>query len=265
MDPDGKALVQLTGDVGDDDDPAWSPDGPGSPSPAIAAGRSSIYVMNADGSDVLRLSTGTQTERHPTWSPDGRFIAFMTLADQYGDLDRRRRDPRCKSGRSPSNAPSTTTRRGRTLDRRPGPPDRDRLRAALHEPGGFHLTPGGRHLPEPHPRATMAACRSIEVGRNPEGRSRLAVGARGRGHRPSPVAAGDGVQPIRGRLPDAGLVWLVGCLPGHRAGCDDSRCVHPAHGARDLARPSRGTTCRGRPGGPRTEAKFEHSRELITL
>ena len=76
MDPDGKALEQLTGEGSREDDPAWSPNGEQIAYATDVEGTFFIYVMNADGSEQRRLSSGTEVEHDPAWSPDGRFIAF---------------------------------------------------------------------------------------------------------------------------------------------------------------------------------------------
>ena len=214
MDPDGKALVQLTGDVGDDDDPAWSPDGTRIAFSSNRGGTTSIYVMNADGSDVQRLSTGTKTERHPTWSPDGRFIAFMTLTTnsviaivdvathaQVGSLSQQRTELRL-----PGVAEPLIDVRDRQSGTASGP------RSA--SPEASRLTTG-RQPPARNPS-------SCHDGGMPIYRGRAEFRRADRGspwvlagvvidHRLWP--AGDGVQPIRGRLPDAGLVGWSDVAP----------------------------------------------------
>ena len=86
MDPNGEGLIQLTGDEGEDDDPAWSPDGT-----KIAftsdreGGTSYVYVMNADGSGAERLSAGASAEHDPAWSPDGGYVAF-SRSDGNADI-----------------------------------------------------------------------------------------------------------------------------------------------------------------------------------
>ena len=63
-------------DDGEDEDPAWSPDGSRIAFATTREGTFFIYVMNADGTDARRLATGSAVEHDPTWSPDGRYIAF---------------------------------------------------------------------------------------------------------------------------------------------------------------------------------------------
>ncbi len=76
--------IQLTNTPGDDEQPAWSPDGS---KMAFASRRDcnqyvcfhEIYVMNAsDGSGVVRLTADSAYAGYPAWSPDGSKIAFSS-------------------------------------------------------------------------------------------------------------------------------------------------------------------------------------------
>ena len=94
MDADGSHTRQITYNLLDDEDPAWSPDGRrivfardfDPIRGRIAFHRSVDFVfdawsMRADGGDQTRLTT--ETGALPAWSPDGRQIAF--LSDRDGD------------------------------------------------------------------------------------------------------------------------------------------------------------------------------------
>jgi Tol biopolymer transport system component len=78
MNSDGSGRTQLTSAPGDDQDPAWSPDGTKIAFASDRDGGLGIYIMDADGSNVARLTT-TQVAFSPTWSPDGTKLAFEGL------------------------------------------------------------------------------------------------------------------------------------------------------------------------------------------
>jgi Tol biopolymer transport system component len=78
MNSDGTGARRLTNNPGNDQMPAWSPDGtrivwasirPGSPA-------RELWIMNADGSDQRRLTNLGTLPGWPAWSPDGHRIAF---------------------------------------------------------------------------------------------------------------------------------------------------------------------------------------------
>jgi Tol biopolymer transport system component len=73
---DGTNVQRLTNSNGDDDQPAWSPDGTHI---AFISGRSGtyeVYTMNADGSNVVRRTFTGNFCDNPTWSPDGTRLAY---------------------------------------------------------------------------------------------------------------------------------------------------------------------------------------------
>ncbi len=81
----GEVFVKNPGDVsggdplttlGNNEDPAWSPDGTRIAFVSDRAGPFDLYVMNADGSGQTRLTFETLDAHHPAWSPDGTRIAF---------------------------------------------------------------------------------------------------------------------------------------------------------------------------------------------
>jgi Tol biopolymer transport system component len=86
--PDGSGLLQLTGGVGFDGFPAYSPDGT---KIAYYHGQGSdraIVVKNADGSDQTRVADfQADTMGRPVWSPDGSRLAFdLYFTDQTWDI-----------------------------------------------------------------------------------------------------------------------------------------------------------------------------------
>jgi Tol biopolymer transport system component len=83
----GSQPVNLTHRLGDDTDPAWSPDGNW-----IALtnnGRSDkvpmIDIMKPDGSGLRRVTVDLQ-ESNPTWSPDMKWLAYVMSANDLNIL-----------------------------------------------------------------------------------------------------------------------------------------------------------------------------------
>jgi TolB protein len=82
--PDGSDVRQLTHNFGDDRAPSWSPDGTKIAFSSLRAGKTGIWVMNADGSDQhVVTESADQFYFAPTWSPDGTRIAFRATAEIY--------------------------------------------------------------------------------------------------------------------------------------------------------------------------------------
>ena len=78
MNADGGNQTNLTQTRGDDEDPAWSPDG----SQVVFVSRRfggtrQLMVMNADGSEQQRVSIEFE-EYNPTFSPDGQTLMFSS-------------------------------------------------------------------------------------------------------------------------------------------------------------------------------------------
>jgi len=71
----GTLLTQLDG-VGDDVDPAYSPDGRRIAFASNRAGNWDIWVINEDGSGLRALTADARRDSQPSWSPDGQRVVF---------------------------------------------------------------------------------------------------------------------------------------------------------------------------------------------
>jgi eukaryotic-like serine/threonine-protein kinase len=89
MAADGSGAIDLTGQPGNEYDPAWSPN-----SAVIAYtkpnedGSPLLYVMRSDGSSVQLLSEEYK-ESQPTWSADRQWLVFVISAKDHNYLNMR--------------------------------------------------------------------------------------------------------------------------------------------------------------------------------
>jgi len=81
MNLDRTALVRLTSDPGDDQDPSWSPDGERIVFTRGEGEARDVYVINADGTGETRLTTSPEGEDRPAFSADGSKIRFLRYVD----------------------------------------------------------------------------------------------------------------------------------------------------------------------------------------
>jgi Tol biopolymer transport system component len=84
MNPDDTIATQLTSAGGENDEPAWSPDGKQIAFTSTRDGNYEVYVMNADGSGQTNLTKSGAPETSPAWSPDGKQIAFVGFVEGRG-------------------------------------------------------------------------------------------------------------------------------------------------------------------------------------
>ncbi len=85
LDMSSKVLTQLTNDLGDSQNPSWSPDGGQIAFMSSRDGDWEIYLMQPDGSGLQQLTENTYADRFPRWSPDGSTIIFHS--DRDGNIE----------------------------------------------------------------------------------------------------------------------------------------------------------------------------------
>ena len=78
---DGTGLHRLTHTKGQDESPAWSPDGRRIAFRSFRTGWPKIWVMNADGSRPRRLTSGYSKDGSPIWTRDGSHIVYGSIPD----------------------------------------------------------------------------------------------------------------------------------------------------------------------------------------
>jgi Tol biopolymer transport system component len=84
MSPHDTTATKLTSGVGENEEPAWSPDGSKIAFTSTRDGNYEVYVMNADGTGQTNLTGSSAVETSPAWSPDGTRIAFVGFVEGRG-------------------------------------------------------------------------------------------------------------------------------------------------------------------------------------
>src|SRR3954469_1499539 len=81
----GGRVRRLTTDVGNDTQPAWSPNGKRIAFTSDRTGNQDVYTMRSGGRGLRRLTGSAAEDSSPSWSPNGRRIAFAS--DRNGSDD----------------------------------------------------------------------------------------------------------------------------------------------------------------------------------
>jgi Tol biopolymer transport system component len=86
VNPASGTRVWIPGTSGQDQSPAWSPDGRKIAFLSFRKGDGEIYSMDGDGSNVRELTFSLATDDDPNWSPDGQRIVFESLRTHNSDI-----------------------------------------------------------------------------------------------------------------------------------------------------------------------------------
>lgn len=76
MRPPGTTTVNLTNATGNDEQPAWSPDGSTIAFTSNRSGHFEVYVMDSTGGHQLQITNNGGDKERPTWSPDGSRLMY---------------------------------------------------------------------------------------------------------------------------------------------------------------------------------------------
>jgi Tol biopolymer transport system component len=82
---EGGKAKSVTDEMGDSQEPDWSPDGEKIVFHSYRDGTYHIWTINKDGSDLTQLTSGISDNREPDWSPDGKSVVFAS--DRSGNYD----------------------------------------------------------------------------------------------------------------------------------------------------------------------------------
>ena len=82
---EGGKAKSVTDEMGDSQEPDWSPNGEKIAFHSYRDGTYHIWTINKDGSDLTQLTSGTSDNREPDWSADGKSIVFSS--DRSGNYD----------------------------------------------------------------------------------------------------------------------------------------------------------------------------------
>ena len=78
--------LDTAGDIVDDSNVSWSPNGDRVLFTTNRDGNYEIYMAQADGSQIKNLTNSSGYDTQPSWSPDGRQIAFASTKDGNVDI-----------------------------------------------------------------------------------------------------------------------------------------------------------------------------------
>jgi eukaryotic-like serine/threonine-protein kinase len=77
--------LKITGTIGEESSPAWSPDGRALAYQSNQAGKWDVWVAQVGGGDPINRTAGNRADsRVPRWSPDGQWIAFASPGEDGG-------------------------------------------------------------------------------------------------------------------------------------------------------------------------------------
>ena len=78
MNADGSALINLTNNPADDQDPSWAPDGSAIAFTSNREGNREIYTMMVDGSQVTNLSNNLGDDFQPCWFSEKSLLGLRS-------------------------------------------------------------------------------------------------------------------------------------------------------------------------------------------
>lgn len=86
MHADGSGVTNLTNNLANDYNPAWSPDGQKIAFISERTGNADIFIMNLDGNGLTQLTDDPGHDGFFSWSPDGTKIAYLFSKNSLFDI-----------------------------------------------------------------------------------------------------------------------------------------------------------------------------------